>query len=119
MAWRNSGVPLAGVYFVNPSLSALIAASLMCCGVSKSGSPAPKPQTSTPSALSFLALASIARVSDGVSVVARCARDCMDVLFKRLELAVVEVFNKRLEIVLSDFNDAHFALGIFGRIAGV
>src|SRR5436190_110190 len=114
MAERSSGMPADGVYFVKPSLRALIAASLMCCGVSKSGSPAPKPQTSTPSAWSLLALASIASVSDGVRVVARCARDCMDVLFKGLELALVEIFDKQFEIVLPDFDDAHLALGIFG-----
>src|SRR5436853_6116537 len=71
MAWRNSGMPLLGVYLVNPSLSAWIAASLMCCGVSKSGSPAPKPTTSWPSAFICLALASMATVSDGESEAAR------------------------------------------------
>src|SRR6266566_7734687 len=72
LACRNSGMPLAGVYFVKPSASALAAASLMCCGVSKSGSPAPKPTTSWPSAFICLALASIAKVSDGESEAARC-----------------------------------------------
>src|SRR6185436_3865679 len=58
-------MPLAGVYLVNPSLSALAAASLMCCGVSKSGSPAPKPTTSMPSAFIALAFESMASVKDG------------------------------------------------------
>src|SRR5262245_21774778 len=71
MACRSSGMPLAGVYFVNPSLIALIAASLMCCGVSKSGSPAPKPTTSSPSAFICFAFESIARVSDVDNAAAR------------------------------------------------
>src|SRR3954468_22470727 len=71
MAWRNSGMPLAGVYLVNPSERALIAASLICWGVSKSGSPAPKPTTSWPSAFICLALESIARVNDGAREAAR------------------------------------------------
>src|SRR6267142_1892962 len=72
MAWRSSGVPLAGVYLVNPSFSALIAASLICWGVSKSGSPAPNPTTSCPSAFICLALESIARVKEGDRAAARC-----------------------------------------------
>src|SRR3954468_25012679 len=40
-------------------------ASLMCSGVSKSGSPAAKPQTSSPAALRALAFASTASVGDG------------------------------------------------------
>src|SRR5947207_7442916 len=64
-------MPLAGEYFVNPSFNAFTAASLICCGVSKSGSPAPKPTTSCPSAFICLAFESIARVSDGDNVAAR------------------------------------------------
>src|SRR5688572_13347682 len=71
MAWRNSGMPLLGVYLVNPSLMALMQASLMCCGVSKSGSPAPKPTTSWPSAFICLAFESMASVSEGASAAAR------------------------------------------------
>src|SRR3974390_1745859 len=64
-------MPAAGVYLVNPAGSALAAASLMCCGVSKSGSPTPKPTTSMPSAFICLALESMARVSEGVRDAAR------------------------------------------------
>ena len=71
IAWRNSGMPALAVYFVNPSASALTAASLMCCGVSKSGSPAPKPTTSWPSAFICLAFESMASVSEGASAAAR------------------------------------------------
>ncbi len=46
MAWRSSGMPELGVYFVNPLWRASMAAALICSGVSMSGSPAPKPQTS-------------------------------------------------------------------------
>jgi hypothetical protein len=45
---------------------AALAASLMCCGVSKSGSPAAKPIIGRPSALYFAALAVIARVGDSL-----------------------------------------------------
>jgi hypothetical protein len=38
----------------------------MCAGVGKSGSPAPKPMTGSPAALSALALASTASVADSV-----------------------------------------------------
>src|SRR5664280_127722 len=71
MACRSWGMPLAGVYLVNPSARALTAASLICCGVSKSGSPAPKPTTSCPSAFICLALESMARVRDGLREAAR------------------------------------------------
>ena len=67
IAWRNSGKPELGVYFVKPPSSAAIAAALMCSGVSKSGSPAPKPQMSMPSLFIAFALLSIERVSEGVS----------------------------------------------------
>src|SRR5208283_1960523 len=69
-AWRRSGMPELGVYLVKPASSADIAAALMCSGVSKSGSPAPKLQTSIPSDFIALALLSIERVRDGVKLVA-------------------------------------------------
>ena len=59
-------VPEAGVYLVKPASIAAIAACFICTGVSKSGSPAPKPTTSMPSAFSFFALESIASVADGL-----------------------------------------------------
>ena len=71
MYTSNSGMPELGVYFVNPAARAWAAASLMCCGVSKSGSPAPKPTTSSPAAFIALALASMASVSDGDNDAAR------------------------------------------------
>src|ERR1700759_5547125 len=73
MACRHSGRPALGVFFVNPASSAGIAAALICSGVSKSGSPAPKPQTSMPSAFMALAFESMLRVSEGVRIVARLA----------------------------------------------
>src|SRR5271156_6588146 len=60
-------MPEEGVYFVKPASSDPIAAALICSGVSKSGSPAPKPITSWPSAFMALALLSMERVKDGVS----------------------------------------------------
>ena len=59
-------MPDAGdVYLVNPSVMARIPASLMFCGVSKSGSPADKAMTSIPSRFMAAALADIAIVDDG------------------------------------------------------
>src|ERR1700761_1188029 len=65
MAARSSGMPSTAVYLVWPSLMALIAASLMFCGVSKSGSPAASPITSRPAAFRSRALLVIAMVGDG------------------------------------------------------
>src|SRR3954465_10834054 len=58
-------IPGVGAYFVLPPLRAAMHASLMCSGVSKSGSPAAKPQTSSPAACRALAFASTARVGEG------------------------------------------------------
>src|SRR6516162_6513553 len=71
IAWRNSGIPELGVYFVNPDSNAAIAAALMCSGVSKSGSPAPKLQTSSPSDFIAFALLSTEREREGVRLLAR------------------------------------------------
>ncbi len=58
-------MPAVAVYLVKPSRSAWIAASLMCSGVSKSGSPADSPATSFPAAARAFARAFRARVGDG------------------------------------------------------
>ncbi len=65
MASRSGSMPGVGAYFVFPARSATMQASLMCSGVSKSGSPAAKPQTSSPAACNALAFASTANVGDG------------------------------------------------------
>src|ERR1700722_11297986 len=62
-----------------------MAAALMCSGVSKSGSPAPKPQTSIPSDFIALALLSIERVRDGVKVEA-LEESCIIGLFSGLHV---------------------------------
>ena len=49
-----------------------MAACLIGSGVSKSGSPAPKPTTSIPCACNCLAWAVIARVGEGAVLRARC-----------------------------------------------
>src|SRR5688572_5682745 len=59
-------MPATSVYLPTPLSSAARAASLMWAGVSKSGSPAPKLTTSTPSALSLAAFAVTARVIEGL-----------------------------------------------------
>src|SRR5688572_149080 len=58
-------MPGVGAYLVFPDFRAAMHASLMCSGVSKSGSPAAKPQTSSPAAARALALASTASVGEG------------------------------------------------------
>ncbi len=64
-ALRSGTVPSTSVYLVAPASRAFLAASLMCAGVSKSGSPAPKLTTSMPCAFSLAALADTASVGDG------------------------------------------------------
>ena len=72
IASLSSGSPPAGVYrWLRTSEHAAIAASTMCCGVGKSGSPAPNPITFSPSACRALALASTARVADGAIAASR------------------------------------------------
>src|SRR5664280_322621 len=69
---RSAGRPDVGVYLWEAgSRQASTAASTMCSGVGKSGSPAPKPITLSPWAFSALALASTARVADGETAAMR------------------------------------------------
>src|SRR5947208_13257648 len=79
MAPLSSGIDGVGVYLVCPLSSAALAASLMNAGVSKSGSPAPKPTTSTPAFFSAAALALTARVIDSETSFIRSARGNMEV----------------------------------------
>src|ERR1700692_4285152 len=58
-------MPPTSVYLVLPASMAWIAASLMLAGVSKSGSPAPRPMTLRPAALSARALSVTAMVAGG------------------------------------------------------
>ena len=64
IACLSSGRQGVGVYFVWPLSRASLAASLTNAGVSKSGSPAPNPTTSTPAFFSAFALAVTANVID-------------------------------------------------------
>src|SRR5205823_14571563 len=107
-------MPALGVYLVKPASNASIAAFFMCSGVSKSGSPAPKPHTSMPSAFMALALLSIERVSEGVSCAERSEISMAVGLFKmeRKLLATIEVFNQRFEIILINLDDCHFAVRV-------
>ncbi len=74
MACFSSGMPSTAVYLVLPSRIALMAASLMCSGVSKSGSPAPRPMTSLPAAFSSAALLVTAIVCEGWTRASASAR---------------------------------------------
>src|ERR1044072_7477097 len=71
IAQWSSRIPALAVYFVRPAHIALAAASLMLSGVSKSGSPAPKSQTSAPEARNASAACMAAIVAD----------DCMRATF--------------------------------------
>src|SRR5688572_1077172 len=68
MARFSSRMPSTAVYFVSPRLIASIAACFTLSGVSKSGSPAPRPMTSKPSALSSRALLVMAIVGEGFTL---------------------------------------------------
>ena len=65
MAAFSSGMPSTSVYLVLPSRSALMAASLMFSGVSKSGSPADSEMMSRPCAFSSRAFVAMPMVWDG------------------------------------------------------
>src|SRR5881275_610975 len=72
MASLSSGRPPAGEYrWLRGSRHAAAAASTMWSGVGKSGSPAPKPMTGAPAALSAFALASTAKVADSAMAATR------------------------------------------------
>src|SRR6266481_6994154 len=123
MAARNSGIPALGVYLVKPAWSASIAAALMCSGVSKSGSPAPKPHTSIPSAFIAFALLSIESVSEGVSRAAR-SEISMFILFVLVQgaatlLAAIKVFNQSFKIILLHPHDCHLAFRVLNRAGRV
>src|SRR4051812_43361940 len=77
MACFSSGRQGVGVYLVWPLSSAALAASLIKPGVSKSGSPAPKPTTSPPAFFSAAALALTASVIDSQQSSIRSARGNM------------------------------------------
>src|SRR5262249_1089549 len=79
-------MPSTAVYLdALPSRMALIAASLMFSGVSKSGSPAPSPITSRPAALSARALSVTVMVADGLMRMIWSARKAIAILhFRRL-----------------------------------
>src|SRR4051812_15856103 len=64
MASRSSGIPATPVYLVKSVLMALMAASLICRGVLKCGSPAPKSASSIPCAFSLAASFTMARVAE-------------------------------------------------------
>src|SRR4051812_37257577 len=76
-------MPGVGAYLVLPPFSAAMHASLMCSGVSKSGSPAAKPQTSSPAACKALALASTASVGDGETLRAQVESGAGDWLMRK------------------------------------
>src|ERR1019366_4760049 len=82
-------MPAVATYLVLPAWSAAAHPSLMCCGVSKSGSPAAKLQTSSPAAARAFALASTASVGDGEMLRAHDERGgggCEGILVQRRPL---------------------------------
>src|ERR1700722_9919611 len=84
---------------------ASIPACAMCAGVSKSGSPAPSPMTSLPSALRRAARAVTASVGDGLTRWTRRATDeCTGSPDDRLSLAAGAILRDR---ALSDQRHCH------------
>src|SRR3569833_1950701 len=76
-------MPSTLVYFEARPLSiALIAAALMLSGVSKSGSPAPRPMTLRPAAFRARALSVTAMVGDGLMRLRLSARKAIEFLRK-------------------------------------
>lgn len=69
----SSGIPVVGVYLVNPLFIASIAAAFTKSGVSKSGSPAEKLTIELPSDFNFLAFEVMARVEEGLIFLMRSA----------------------------------------------
>ena len=70
----------------------------MNSGVSKSGSPAPNPQTSSPAALSSLAFASTANVGEGAMLLAQVdSFACCDMCIKKRSRAAQNVRQKSAE----------------------
>ena len=63
----SAGMPSTAVYCVWPLRMASMPASLMCSGVSKSGSPAPRSMMSRPSALSLATRPVTAIVGEGLT----------------------------------------------------
>src|ERR1700740_3085141 len=70
-------MPSTAVYLVLPASMAWIAASLTLAGVSKSGSPAPRPMTSRPAAFNARAFIVTAMVAEGLMRARRWARTDM------------------------------------------
>ena len=88
-------MPSTAVYLVSPLLIALIAASLILSGVSKSGSPAPNPMTSLPAALISLAFEVTAIVGDGF------------IRFKLLETMLIEIYNIFFKLLLTQMQNTY------------
>src|SRR5258708_2840188 len=80
----SAGMPVTAVYLEHPLSIAALAASRTGCGGSKSGSPTPNANTSTPRALRSSARAFIARVMLGATALNREA-NCRDTVLSRLE----------------------------------
>src|SRR5262245_1461561 len=84
MASFNSAMPSTFVYFEALPLSiAFTAACLILSGVSKSGSPAPRPITLRPASLSARALSVTAMVADGLMRWSWSARKAIEILLCR------------------------------------
>src|ERR1035438_6327321 len=122
MASFSSAVPPTAVYFEKFVWMAAMAASLMCCGVEKWGSPAPKSTTSIPCWRSLSASATTAMVAEGSMRLMRSVRrtgwvtGVMTVLmltvlklsFPRLTFALGRRLARRRLAVLKFVSHIHF-----------
>src|SRR5688500_1762815 len=103
MAARSSGTPGVGVYLCAfGSRQAASAASTMCAGVGKSGSPAPKPTTLSPAALSAFALASMAKVADSATAPIRVEIRPMPAMLSHVPDAAVPDIRIPADLLPSD-----------------
>lgn len=107
-------MPEVGVYFVKPLFRDSIAASFMFSGVSKSGSPALKPITLTPSETKDLTLLVIDNVAEGFILFTTCDIDMLKTISIILKLSVKDFsLLKQLGVVNLYLFSCCFVIDIF------
>ena len=96
------------MYFVWPSLIALIAAFFTLSGVSKSGSPAEKSIIFLPSCFNFLAFAVIDIVGDGCILDTLCEKKLITISYviynKFWKKKIVLILKKLFNLLIKFFN---------------
>src|SRR5690554_8224831 len=109
MAFLRPGVPSTAVYLVKPLLMASIAACLICSGVSKSGSPAPRPIMSLPAAFNSAARLVTTSVVEGLICCTRsdsCRSKVVSSLYVNICVHILPMQYEEIEKVLPKQHDA-------------